>query len=132
MAKPEKDKGGRPPIVLTPEQVIELQALAAVLNKSQLADYFGVSHVTLLAIEERQPEVSLAYKAGKSRAIADMGNNLIGQARDGNTSAAIFYLKTQAGWRETQEDASNEAQPLTINFEVAKSVGDIKITNADT
>ena len=135
MAKPskEKDKGGRPPVVLTDEQIIELQALSAVLNKNQLADYFGVSHVTLLAIEKRQPEVSLSYKRGKAKAIASIGNNLISQASSGNTAAAIFYLKTQAGWRETQEDKSGEsAQPLTINFEVSEAVKDIKITNADT
>jgi DNA-binding XRE family transcriptional regulator len=98
----EKNKGGRPPVVLTDEQIIELKALSAVLNKEQLADYFGVSHVTLLAIEERQPEVSLAYKNGKAKAIASIGGNLISQAKSGNTAAAIFYLKTQAGWKEQQ------------------------------
>ena len=97
-----KDKGGRPPVVLSTDQVVELKALAAVLNKEQLADYFGVSHVTLLAIEERQPEVSLAYKQGKARAIASIAGNLISQAKAGNVSAATFYLKTQAGWKETQ------------------------------
>ena len=128
-----KNKGGRPPVVLTDEQIIELQALSAVLNKTQLADYFGVSHVTLLAIEERQPEVSLGYKRGKARAIASIGGNLISQAKSGNTAAAIFYLKTQAGWRETQDDTSGDsAQPLTINFAVADAVKDIKITNADS
>ena len=25
------------------------------------------------------------------------------QAKDGNTTAAIFWLKTRAGWRETQK-----------------------------
>tara|TARA_R110002049_G_C9045833_1_gene553106 strand:- start:652 stop:1029 length:378 start_codon:yes stop_codon:yes gene_type:complete len=97
----EVNKGGRPPVVLSDEQVVELRALAAVLNKEQLADYFGVSHVTLLAIEARQPEVSLAYKNGKARAIASIAGNLISQAKSGNTSAQMFYLKTQAGWKET-------------------------------
>tara|TARA_R110000744_G_scaffold51511_3_gene110873 strand:- start:3151 stop:3522 length:372 start_codon:yes stop_codon:yes gene_type:complete len=114
-ASKEKDKGGRPPVVLTDEQIIELQALSAVLNKNQLADYFGVSHVTLLAIENRQPEVSLSYKRGKAKAIASIGNNLISQASSGNTAAAIFYLKTQAGWKEPeQEDKTQDRQPLTI------------------
>ena len=51
-----------PAVELTSEQVIELKALAAVLNKSQVADYFGISENTLRAIEKRQPEVSEAYK----------------------------------------------------------------------
>ena len=61
------DKGGRPKTVLTEKQIAELKTLSAVLNKEQLADYFGVSHVTLIAIEKRQPEVSLAYKKGKAK-----------------------------------------------------------------
>ena len=35
--------GGQPPIVFSDEQVIELKALAAVLTKGQIADYFGIS-----------------------------------------------------------------------------------------
>ena len=120
----EVNKGGRPPVVLTDDQVIELKALSAVLNKEQLADYFGVSHVTLLAIEERQPEVSLAYKKGRSRAIASIGGNLISQAKSGNVSAAIFYLKTQAGWKETQHietrDITKEMDEEEINNRIAE------------
>lgn len=96
------DGGGRPPVVFTPEQVAQVEALAAVLNKSQMADYFGISEVTLKEIENRQPEVSLAYKNGRAKAIGTVAKNLIQQAKDGNTAAAIFYLKTQAGWKETQ------------------------------
>lgn len=98
------DGGGRPAVELTPEQVIELKALAAVLNKSQVADYFGISENTLRAIEKRQPEVSAAYKKGRVNQIAGMGSNLIKLAKAGNVSANIFYLKTQAGWKEDQPE----------------------------
>ena len=77
-----------------------VERLAAVLSKSQMADYFGISETTLRAIEARQPEVSDAYKRGKGRAIAGVAGNLINQAQNGNVTAAIFYLKTQAGWKE--------------------------------
>ena len=70
------DKGGRPAVVFSDKQIKELQTLSAVLNKEQLADYFGVSHVTLKAIEKRQPEVSFAYKKGKAKAIAKIAGNL--------------------------------------------------------
>ena len=98
------DGGGRPAVELTAEQVIELKALAAVLNKSQVADYFGISENTLRAIEKRQPEVSEAYKKGRVNQIAGMGSNLIKLAKAGNVSANIFYLKTQAGWKEDQPE----------------------------
>ena len=98
------DGGGRPAVELTAEQVIELKALAAVLNKSQVADYFGISENTLRAIEKRQPEVSEAYKKGRVNQIAGMGGNLIKLAKAGNVAANIFYLKTQAGWKEDQSE----------------------------
>ena len=111
MSKHEGNQGGRPIVVFTEEQTLELGALSSVLNKTQLSDYFGISHTCLLAIEERQPEVLLAYKKGKMKAIASIGSNLLSQAKSGNTAAAIFYLKTQAGWKETKV-IQNENKPV--------------------
>jgi hypothetical protein len=93
--------GGRPIAQLSLSQVETLEGLAAVLTKRQIADFFDISENTLRAIEERQPEVSAAYKKGKAQAIVGVAQNLIQQAEDGNVTAAIFYLKTQAGWSET-------------------------------
>jgi len=107
------DGGGRPPVVFTPEQIIELQALSAVLNKTQVADYFGITEKTLREVEARQPEVSTAYKKGKVKQIASMGSNLVQLAKAGNVSANIFYLKTQGGWKE-QESEAIEIPPLNI------------------
>jgi hypothetical protein len=105
--------GGRPPVVFTPEQVIELQALSSVLNKSQVADYFDITEKTLREIEKRQPEVSTAYKKGKAKQVAGMGMNLVKLAKAGNVSANIFYLKTQGGWKEEQSEPL-EIPPLNI------------------
>lgn len=107
------DGGGRPPVVFDAAQTAQVEALAAVLTKSQMADYFGISEVTLKHIEERQPEVSLAYKRGKAKAIGSVGTNLISQARHGNVSAMIFYLKTQAGWKEDKQE-ERELPPINI------------------
>jgi hypothetical protein len=100
--------GGRPPVIFSEQQIIELQALSAVLNKSQVADYFGITEKTLREVEKRQPEVSTAYKKGKVKQIASMGSNLVQLAKAGNVSANIFYLKTQGGWKE------QDAEPLDI------------------
>jgi hypothetical protein len=96
------NKGGRPAITLTEEQIAQTEALGAVLSIEQIADYFGIGKTTFYAIMERQPEVSERYKRGKAKAISAVAQGLLQQARDGNTTAAMFYLKTQAGWRETQ------------------------------
>lgn len=108
--------GGRPPKALDEQQIIELAALSAVLTKGQVADYFGISEKTLRAIEERQPEVSTAYKKGKAKQIASMGSNLIQLAKSGNVTANIFYLKTQAGWKETEADPV-EIPPINITVD---------------
>ena len=105
--------GGKPLIVFNDEQVIELKALAAVLTKGQIADYFGISETTLRAIEARQPEVSDAYKKGRVNQINTMGANLVTLATQGNVAANIFYLKTQGGWKEDQPEAQ-DIPPINI------------------
>ena len=108
------DGGGREPVVFSEDQTKQVESLAAVLTKGQLADYFGITEKTFRAVESRQPEVSTAYKKGKGRAIATVASNLVAQARRGNVSAAIFYLKTQAGWKETQDEV-RELPKVIIN-----------------
>jgi hypothetical protein len=54
-------------------------------------------------VENRQKEVSDSYKRGKAKAIGAIGQSLLKQAREGNLGAQIFYLKTQAGWKETEK-----------------------------
>ena len=114
--------GGQPPIVFDDDQVIELKALAAVLTKGQIADYFGISEKTLRAIEARQPEVSTAYKKGRVKQISTMCTNLVKLATEVNVAANIFYLKTQGGWKEEQPEAQ-EIPPINI-------VVDSRATNA--
>lgn len=92
---------GRPPITLTDEQRAQVEALAAYLSQEQIADYFGFTRPTFAAMMERDPDISLRYKRGKSKAIGAVAQGLLQKARSGDTASTIFYLKTQAGWRET-------------------------------
>ena len=94
------ERNGRPSTLLTTEQIIQVEALAAVCTKSQMAAYFGVTEKTFRAIEKRQPEVFTAYRRGRARAVADIGSALYQKALEGDIRAMQFYLKTQAGWSE--------------------------------
>ena len=96
----QRPTAGKPPIIFSVDQIALINEMAAVLTKEQLSDLLGVCSNTFRAIEERQPEVAKAFRAGKSRAIAKIGANLIAQAEAGNLTAAMFYLRTQAGWTE--------------------------------
>ena len=99
------------PITLTDHQVAEVETLAALLNQDQIADYFGISRRTFQNILERDEEVVARYKRGKAKAIAHVANGLLQKARSGCTTSSIFYLKTQAGWRETERIAHSIEPP---------------------
>ena len=103
----------------------KLEALACVLTKSQVADYFGMTEKTLRAVEERQPEVNTAYRKGKAMAIASVATSLYDQAMAGNFYAMKFYLQTQAGWSEKRaldlDIRPAEDRDWTVNIVRAKS-----------
>jgi len=105
--------GGKPKIVFTQDQIEQVEKLSSLLTKGQLCDYLGISEPTFRAIEARQEEVSFAYKKGKGKAIASVAASLLKQAQKGNMTAAIFFLKTQAGWREAEPPAQ-EIPPINI------------------
>lgn len=105
----------RPKIELTPDQVTQIEALSAVLTQEQIADYLGISRRTFNDILKRDELVFAQYKKGKAKAIASVAGNLVNKARNGDTTASIFYLKTQAGWKE-QDSQSVDPQPVIINM----------------
>lgn len=105
---------GRPRKELTDDQRAEVETLAAVLSQEQIADYFGIARTTFYELMKREPDISERYKKGKARAIDDVAQGLLQRARDGDTASAIFYLKTQAGWKETDrhEHAGHGGGPI--------------------
>ncbi len=88
---------------LSDKDIEQVEKLAAVLNLEQMADFFGVSLSTLYGEMQRNKIGHKAYKKGKSKAIAFVATSLLSEARKGNLTAQIFYLKTQARWRERHE-----------------------------
>lgn len=110
-------KAGRPPKTLTDKQRGEIETLAAFLSIEQLADYFGIGRTTFYALAEKDPQILEHYKRGKSKAIAHIAQGLIQKARAGDTTSAIFFLKTQARWRETErhEITGADGGPLELS-----------------
>ena len=126
------------PRVLTDDEITDVRKLAAVLTYEQLADFFGIAQRTFDNIRERQPEVNAAYKSARADVIAKVGNSLIQDALDGDTTSRIFFLKTQGGWRETNtvnhvsEDGSmspkSGADKLSEFLDVSKPSGETEGT----
>lgn len=96
------------------------------LNKAQLADYFGMSEKTFHAIEERQPEVFTAYRRGKAKKIAEVAGALMKAVDRGDMRAIQFFLKTQAGWSEKNqlqiEAVKNEPEETNVTISVVEAV----------
>lgn len=74
------------------------------LTQEQMADYFGIKRITLEKSLQRNANLREAFKRGKSKQIALVSGELIRQIKEGSTAATIFFLKTQARWKETSAD----------------------------
>ena len=119
---------GRPKKILDAKQVGELEKLAAILRLDQIADFFGMANSTLRRKMAEDEGIKSAYKRGKAKAVSGVGQTLLSLAKAGNITAICFYLKTQAGWRETDrmEHTGADGVPLpnTINIRLIKPEGE--------
>ena len=52
----------------------------------------------------------------KAETIAKVAGTLVNKALKGDTASAIFYLKTQAGWRETSNVNLQTDREVVINM----------------
>ncbi len=134
MAK-EKKKVGHPPKELSEAQIQEIESLSGHFNVQQMADHFGISRDTFFKLKRNNPEIQRLYKKGRSTIIKGMVNVLIKAASEGNITAAMFYLKTQAGWREKTESDTENAdtdnngpQPLLVRFVGKEDLKEVRET----
>ena len=102
------------------EEVKRLSGLG--LRRSDIAAYFGMAYSTLCKKAASNPELRIAFKQGKAQQVSEVAGELITQIRQGSTSATIFYLKTQAGWKEPDvvapEDEDEEDKAPQENLEI--------------
>jgi hypothetical protein len=139
MEEIEKSKFAKPKVVLTEEQIIQVEELAGRLTYNQIADYFGVHQDTFNEIKNRQPAVARAYKKGKANAIDGVVKTLMDKCREGDTAAIIFFLKTQAGWSTSDNknyikgklNISKDKSPLEIIEAVLIALEEGNITVQD-
>lgn len=97
----EKNKGGRPAFQPTAEQRKIVHSLASVgVTHPQIADVIGIGEVTLR--KYFRAELDNAEMIANAKVAA----NLFKQATKDDfraVGAAAFWMKTRAGWRETQD-----------------------------
>ena len=108
---------GRKPKTLTPEQVAQVEALAAFLTKEQIADYFGVVRNTFTAMMERDPEIHERFARGRARAIGSIAKGVIDRAQNGDQRSAEFYLERVGGW---SSQSRHEVETSTVDVRVTR------------
>jgi len=116
----EKNKGGRPPIILTDEQKKKVKQMASVCTIQQIADYLGVSRPVFFDILNRDEEVSILYKKGRVEGHNIVAGKLMDKIQNGDVTAMIFYLKTQSKWSNDKEEEIKDNK-LEITVSIAEN-----------
>ena len=102
---------GRPPHEPTEQTRLQAKTLAAVgIRHEDIAAKLGITADTLTKYYRKELD------DGRVDANAQIGKSLFEQARAGNTTAMIFWLKTRAGWKETNvhEVSGLDGQALEV------------------
>ena len=89
----------KPKIHIDLKQVESLAANG--LTQEQIACALGISESTLTKRKKENTDFTDAIKRGKAKGIALVTNKLMESIKGGNMTGMIFFLKTQAGWKET-------------------------------
>jgi transcriptional regulator with XRE-family HTH domain len=96
----------------------KVESLAANgLTQEQIASALGISETTLHQRKRDSADFAAAIKRGKAKGIALVTNKLMESIKGGNMTGMIFFLKTQAGWKETnvQEHTGANGGAIQVN-----------------
>lgn len=114
-------KRGPKPWEPTPEQLAKIKLYAGLgSTQEQIAKMIGISVDTL----GRNEAAHAAWEVGQADTIAKVAGSLVKKALNGDTASAIFYLKTQAGWRETVRNEHTGADGGPIQHEQVSTDAD--------
>lgn len=126
MADGPKHPGGRPPVVLSDAQRVEVEELARVgMTKDLIADHLGVARSTLYCLMDRDEVLARSYARGMAEGLAMVHRSCFAQAQDGNPAMIQLILKTKGGWRETPqavELSGPEGKPIETKDVSARDI----------
>jgi len=111
-------KRGRPFVELTPQQIDEVERMAAYLNKAQIAACLGIAENTFSRLTRENESINTAYKKGRASHVGKVADALLKNATEkNNVLAQIFFLKCRGGWVESQP----EQEKPTINISYSQA-----------
>lgn len=105
-----------------PIDLKEVERLASLgLSMEQIAASMGLGTRTLERRKAELAEVAEAIKRGQAQGIGTIANCLFENAKGGNVTAQIFFLKARAQWKdkhEADDGQDGEAQPVKVEVTV--------------
>ena len=82
---------------------------AGFLTQSQIAGMLEINYKTYQRMLEKDPIVMSIYKKQKAEKIKLVIGSLMDNILKGDPASTFFFLKTQAGWRENQQNRTLKA-----------------------
>jgi hypothetical protein len=113
-----KDKGGRPPHL--PD--------ATTRNKVFMLSTVGTRHEDIATVLNISADTLTKYyqdelAKGRIEANASVAETLFKQAKEGNTTAMIFWLKSRAKWKETsQHEISGNPDGTPVEVKIVTGI----------
>ena len=122
-------KAGRPAYEVTEDVIKKVESLASQgLTLEQIARVLGITYKTLNEKNKQFSELSDAIKSGQAKGIATISNALFNNAKNGNITAQIFYLKNRAPeeWKDRVPEGaeSDRPTPQTVRVEIVSAKAD--------
>jgi len=110
----DKTGKGRPPHLATADTRNRVYILSTVGTRHEdIATVLSISHDTLVKYYKEELD------KGRIEANASVAETLFKQAKEGNTTAMIFWLKSRAKWKEsTQREISGNADGTPIEVKI--------------
>ena len=114
----EKVGKGRPPHLPTADTRIKVYTLSTVGTRHEdIASVLNISHDTLVKYYKEELD------KGRIEANASVAETLFKQAKEGNTTAMIFWLKSRAKWKEsTQHEISGNPDGSPVEVKIITGI----------
>ena len=113
-----KDKGGRPPHLPSADTRNKVFMLSSVGTRHEdIATVLSISTDTLTKYYKEELD------KGRIEANASVAETLFKQAKEGNTTAMIFWLKSRAKWKEsTQHEISGNPDGTPVEVKIVTGI----------
>jgi len=114
----EGGKVGRPPHLVSDDTRNKVYTLSTVGTRHEdIASVLNISHDTLVKYYKEELD------KGRIEANASVAETLFKQAKEGNTTAMIFWLKSRAKWKEsTQHEISGNPDGTPVEVKIVTGI----------